>query len=123
MAINYALAAASGLTAVVWALHTFVGGPATAGPLLASSLPPVAKYTNYYCWHLVTIVLLGLSGAFAYAAVVPAGRDVAVLATVTVVAFALWSVLLILWKHRRPWQLPQWLLFLAIGGAALAGLA
>jgi hypothetical protein len=71
----------------------------------------------------VTIVLLGLAGAFAYAAVVPAGRDVAVLATLVVVAFGLWSVLLVLWKHRRPWQLPQWLLFLAIGGTALAGLA
>jgi hypothetical protein len=120
--INYGLAAASGLSLVTWALHTFVGGPATAGPLLASSLPPVAKYTNYYCWHLVTIVLLALSTAFGYAALVPSGLDVAVFATVVVGAFSLWSVLLVLWKHRRPWQLPQWLLFLAIGAAALSGL-
>jgi hypothetical protein len=121
MRLNVAFAAAAGLSLLTWALHTFVGGPATAGPLLASSMHPVPKYTNYYCWHLVTITLLVVSAAFGYAAFVPTGSDVAVFATLLVVASAFWSLLLIAWKYRRPWQLPQWLLFFVIGGAAIAG--
>jgi len=32
------------------------------------------------------------------------------------------SLVLIAWKHRRPFDLPQWLLFLVVVGVALPGL-
>ncbi len=86
-------------------------------------MPVVPKLTNYYCWHLVTIVLFVMTAGFAYAAWVPAGQDVAVMSTILAIAFTLWSLALIIWKHRHPLQLPQWVLFLAISAAALAGLA
>jgi hypothetical protein len=121
MTINVAFAAAAALALLTWGLHTFAGGPEVARPLLASALPPVPKLTTYYCWHLVTIVLFAQAGAFAYAAVTPTGRDVAAFATALAFAFALWSVLLVAWKHRRPLELPQWLLFGAIGAVAAFG--
>ena len=43
------------------AIHVVAGGRFVAQPLLqANDLARIAKFTNYYCWHLVTIVLLTL---------------------------------------------------------------
>jgi len=121
--VNVALIIAAGLSLLTWGIHTFVGGPRIAGPLLRSALPMVPKYTSYYCWHLVTIVLLAMAAGFAYAAFVPSGLDVAWLATLLALAFMGWSVALAFGKVRRPLHLPQWLLFLTISVAALVGLA
>lgn len=119
--MNLGFLAAALLSAGTWGLHTFVGGPAVAGPLVASDLPAVAKWTNYYCWHLVTLTLAGLAAAFAYAAWVPSGLDVAIFATLLSLGFMLWSVALVAWRYRYPWRLPQWTLFAAISSAALCG--
>lgn len=119
--MNIALAIAAGLTLITWGIHTFVGTPLTVGPLLKAKMHPVPKYTNYYCWHMVTLVLLAMAGSFAYAAWTPSGLDVAVLATVMAVSFMVWSLVLVLWKYRKPWHLPQWSLFLAISIAAVIG--
>jgi len=121
--MNHALAVAAALSLGTWALHTFVGGREIAGPLLRSGLHPVPKYTNYYCWHLVTIVLFAMAAAFAYGAVVPAGRDVAAFALMLSSAFAAWSLALVRWTRQPPLRLPQWLLFLAISVVAAVGFA
>jgi hypothetical protein len=120
---NYGFAAAAVLSLFTWAIHTFVGGPVVAGPLLTSEMKPVPKLTNYYCWHLVTLVLLAMSGGYAYAAIRPGGRDVAVLLSIMAASFCIWSVLLFTWKKRKALELPQWILFLSITCAALWGLA
>lgn len=96
-------------------LHTWVGGPATAGPLLASDdLKATAKYTNYYCWHLVTIVLFGMGVCFALPLAFPGTIELAMYALVQAVSFMLWSLILILWKKQPFLRLPQWILFLVI---------
>ena len=59
---------------------------------------------------------------FAYAAVTPGGRDVAIMSTLLSAAFTLWSLALALWKHWRPLELPQWTLFLTISIAGAIGL-
>jgi len=119
--MNHALALAAALSLGTWALHAFVGGREVAGPLLRSALRPVPKYTSYYCWHLVTIVLFAMAAAFAYGAVVPGGRDVAALALILSSAFAVWSLALVRWKRQPPLHLPQWLLFIAISVVASIG--
>jgi uncharacterized membrane protein YjjP (DUF1212 family) len=106
----------------VCALHVWLGGREAARPLLDSELRSIPKYTNYYAWHMVTIVIAAMGAAFAYAATIPEGRDVGIAALVLAVAFTLWSLTLILWKYRRPMLLPQWLLFLAVSVAAAIGL-
>ncbi len=120
--MNVALIVAASLSLITWAIHTFLGGREVARPLLRSSMKPVPKYTNYYCWHLVTLTLAAMTAGFAYAALVPAGLDVALLMTALSASFCIWSLALVLWKRRRLLELPQWSLFLLITVAAVIGL-
>jgi hypothetical protein len=120
--MNIALAVAAFLSLLTWGIHTFEGGPRTVKPLLASAMRPVPKYTNYYCWHLVTFVLLTMAGGFAYAAVFPSGLDIAVLLTVLSAGFTLWSLALVALSRRKLLELPQWALFAPITAAALVGI-
>ncbi len=120
--MSWGLAIASGLTFFTCLIHIFGGGPDTARPLLASELEPVAKYTNYYCWHMATITILAMALAFLYAAFYPSGWDVGFMAWGLSLGFTAWSLLLIAWKHPRPFQLPQWTLFLVICLAGAWGL-
>ena len=121
--MNAYLVAASAASFITFAIHTWVGGPAIAGPLLASrDMHDVPKFTNYYCWHLVTITLLVMSGAYAWGAIQPGGKDVAVFAFALSVSFMVWNLWLIVWKKQRFMQMPQWILFLVISAVALPGL-
>lgn len=120
--MNIALALASLLTLVTWAIHTFVGGPEIARPLLRSELETVPKLTNYYCWHLVTLTMLGLAAALGLAAFLPDWRNAAILSTLLTTTYALWSLWLMLSRHRRIQELPQWVLFGTIAAVAAAGL-
>ena len=120
--MNIGLLVAAVLTLATWAIHTFLGGPAVARPLLESEMEEVAKYTNYYCWHIVTLVLIVMAGGYGYAAFVPGGADVAVLLTLLSVGFTVWSLVLVAWSKRTALELPQWTLFLGISVAAVWGL-
>lgn len=120
--MNEGLGIAALFTGVTWLIHTFIGGPAIAGPLLASSLEPVPKLTNYYCWHLVTLTLAAMAIAYGYAAFQPLARDLAVFVTLLALSFMIFGMVLTLWKRRRILELPQWMLFALIVGAATAGL-
>ena len=104
--------------------HTFVGTGPIARPLLerACNLSPVSRYTNYYCWHLVTMTLLAQSACFAWAAMPGKAIDLAVLATALAVGFLVWSVVLNL-RHRLALATaPQWIFFLPMAGLGLLGL-
>jgi len=118
---NPGFAAAALLSLATWGIHTFVGGPFAAKPLLASDMKTAPKLTNYYCWHLVTLTLLAMSGGFAHAATTEGAHDLGAFLTILAIAFCLWSVALFVWKRRHPIELPQWILFAAISAAALWG--
>lgn len=60
---------------------------------------------------MVTITLAGLAGAYAYAAVAPAGYALAVTATLLSGLFGFWGFALVLWKRQRHRDMPQWILF------------
>lgn len=120
--MNIMLAIASVLTAITWGIHTFVGGPTIAKPLLQSPLEPVAKLTSYYCWHVVTLTLAAMAVAYAYAAFVESAVDVAIFVTALALAYMGWSVVLTLWKRRTIADLPQWILFGLICTVAVIGL-
>ncbi len=114
---------AAAVSAVVCGLHVFLGGPTSARPLLrARYLHPVAKYTNYYCWHIVTLVLVAMPVSFAWAARWPEAIELAVLMTALAAAFTVWSGALVVWKQQKPLHLPQWALFLPVTVLGLFGL-
>ena len=122
--MNGFLFGATVLSLLTFGAHVFAGGPAVARPLLRSKdLDPIARYTNFYCWHLVSIMLAAMVAGFALGAFRPASHELAVLMTVLAGSFCVWSVVLIVWKHRRPLDLPQWALFLPITVLGVLGLA
>jgi len=94
------LYAASVLSAITALLHIVGGGKTTAQPLLESSLNDRAKYTNYYCWHIVTIVIIAMAVCFFLAARHVEYRELGILSTALSFAFAIWSCLLI-FTYRR----------------------
>ena len=97
-------------------IHTFAGGREVAGPLLASAdLRRVPKLTMYFCWHIVTLVLLLLAAALGYSALFePHNRALLILCLLLAAGCALWNVALIIATRSRAWHLPQWTLFTAI---------
>jgi len=118
----YWLYAASLLCALTTLIHIFGGGPAVAKPLLDSALDDEAKYTNYYCWHMVTIVIAAMAICFFLAARRPESFQLGVLATVLSFAFGIWSVALVIGKKQGFFTLPQWALFFPIGIVGAVGL-
>jgi len=121
--VNTYFVAAAVLSTFTCLIHATLGGRETVGPLLAArELGKVAKYTAYYCWHLVTITLAGIALSFWLAAGDPAVEALAIFATFAVAAFALWSLAMISLFKLRLWHFPQWALFLPAAGLGLAGL-
>lgn len=115
MGFDPLLGLAAATAAAIAAIHLFLGGPSIARPLLhAGDLEPTPKYVNYYCWHLVSIVLVALAAAFALAAADPAQRPLAVAATALAAAFCLWGGALLWISGQRTAQMPQWTLFAAL---------
>ena len=121
--MNVYLATAAGFSLFTALLHTFLGGREIARPLLdASDINDVAKYTNYYCWHLVTIALFAMAVSFAWTSMNPAAQALAVCWTAIATLFALWSIALVVWKEQSIVAMPQWGLFTAIAVLGLLGL-
>lgn len=122
--MNFWFVSAAILSTFTCTLHLLLGGREAARPLLATTdLDPVAKFTNYYCWHLVTIAIALLAAAFAFASRPGANTDLALFASVSALTFALWSICMIIRHQLSPFQFAQWALFLPIGSLGLAGLA
>jgi hypothetical protein len=121
--MNAWMIAAAALSLFTAGVHFFAGGREAARPLLVSrELPAVPKFTAYYCWHMVTIVLLVMAGAFAYSAI-SAVKDAAALATLLAMAFAAWSLAMTGWKRLNPMYFPQWALFIPIAGTGIMALS
>jgi hypothetical protein len=111
---NVWFAAAGVMSLVTCATHITVGGRFIARPLLdARDITAIAKATNYYCWHLVTLAILGMAAAFGWAAWRGA-REFAVFATAEAAAFCALNVALFLAFRQGPLKMPQWALFLAV---------
>lgn len=115
--------AAALVSLVTFVVHTFIGGPRVAGPLLASSqLPPASKWLNYYCWHIATTLLLAMPLGFGYVALHPDRPELAVFLTVLSAALSVLSAAVALKGRIHPLRFPSTSLFLLIfllGSAAL----
>jgi len=121
---NIWLFSAGALAAFLALVHVFLGGPEVAKPLLQSNdMPDVAKYVNYYCWHLVTITIFAMAIGLIWDSVDPVQTGLAWMWAVIAVLFTLWSIVLVVWKGQKPFQMPQWLLFAPVAALAIVGLA
>ncbi|MBR3193500.1 hypothetical protein [Bosea sp. (in: a-proteobacteria)] len=121
--MNLWLALAAVLAAITTLIHVILGGRYVTTPLLATErLHAVPKFTMYYCWHLVTIVLAALALAFGLVATGRGSRDLALFATAGAALFCLWSLGMIGLFRLRIAHFPQWLLFATITVSGMIGL-
>lgn len=58
---------ACALSLAWFGVHTFVGGPEVADPLIASDLPMAVRAPAWMVWNMVTGLLLLLAGMFGWA--------------------------------------------------------
>lgn len=117
---NVWFAVAGAASAVTLVIHVILGGKYIARPLLKSAdMSQTAKFTNYFCWHLVTIFI----GVMAFSFLAAAMRgEYALGLTMTFAAMlsALLNAGIVLVNKQSFKLMPQWLLFLVI--AILGGL-
>ncbi|MBN8534207.1 MAG: hypothetical protein J0L51_08940 [Rhizobiales bacterium] len=87
--MNLYLGLAGVLALAVCLTHLILGGREIVRPFLGfEKMPGIARYTMYYCWHLVTITLAGMTLAFFLAAQPGGSRALAVSATIGAASFA-----------------------------------
>ncbi len=119
----YLLWSAAFMSLVTFAVHTFIGGPRVAGPLLATThLPPASKWLNYYCWHIVTIFLLAMCMGYTYVAVHTDRPELAVFLTTLSAALSVLSVAVAIKGKINPFRFPSTSLFTLIFLLGAAGL-
>ncbi|SNY92675.1 hypothetical protein SAMN04515647_2944 [Cohaesibacter sp. ES.047] len=117
------LIAAAIMSGTTTCLHLILGGKGIVRPMLASQLPTHVIHTLYFCWHLVSLVLLGMTIAF----IVPffhGSADVLV-ASASLLAWliAAWNIAYVVKKGLAFGVLPQWILFVGIALPGTASLA
>ena len=101
--------------------HIFGGGRTIAQPLLDSELEEIPKYASYYCWHMVTMIILYMTISFTLSASNLASTDLAWGSLILAALFAVWSFILCLWKKQGLLELPQWIMFLPIAVTGICG--
>ena len=117
--MNIAFIVAAALSFFTCGVHFFAGGREVARPLLASTaLPPASKWLNYYCWHIVTILLLAMAAGFAWSALHVSALALAVFLTALALACSVLSAWTALKGGVAPLKFPSTSLFALI---ALAG--
>lgn len=120
----YLFWAASFVSFVTFYVHTFIGGPRVARPLLAADrLHPASKWLNYYCWHIATVFLFSMGIGFGYVAMHPDRPELAFFLTGLSGVFSLLSAAVALKGKINPLRFPSTSLFMVIfvlGTSALA---
>jgi hypothetical protein len=100
------------MSVVTFAVHTFIGGPRVAAPLLADkSLPKASKWLNYYCWHITTIYTLMMGGGYAYVAMRPDKPELVVFLSILNLSLAILSALVAIKGKINPFRFPSTSLF------------
>ena len=103
------------MSLVTFAVHTFIGGPRVAKPLLAdTNLPKASKWLNYYCWHITTIYTFMMGGAYAYVAMHPDKIELVVFLSILNVSFSILSAAVARLGKINPFYFPSTSLFAAV---------
>ncbi|MEW6989129.1 hypothetical protein AADZ91_00455 [Colwelliaceae bacterium 6441] len=97
---------------ITFLVHTFVGGPRVAVPLLENTtLTLASKWLNYYCWHITTIYTFLMGGGYAYVALNPNKPELVVFLSILNVSLATLSVLVACKGNINPLRFPSTSLF------------
>jgi len=119
----YFLWAASVMSIITFMVHTFIGGPVVAEPLLKNTdLPKASKWLNYYTWHVTTIFTFTMGGAYAYVALNPDKPELVVFLTVVTAALSILSAAVALKGNINPFRFPSTSLFATVSLLGLIGI-
>ncbi len=111
------------MSVITFYVHTFIGGPVVAGPLLANTdLPKASKWLNYYCWHITTIFTFLMGAGYAYVALNPDRPELVIYLTANTAAFSLLSAAVALKGNINPLRFPSTTLFAITSLLGLASL-
>lgn len=114
------LAGVAGL--VTFFVHWQVGGRYAARPLLAArDLTPASRWLNYFCWHIVTVLLLIMAFALLLGAFGRASQSTARLVAVIAASISVLSVAITLRAGIPPLRFPASYLLAIVAALALAG--
>ena len=107
--------AAAVISSITFFVHTFIGGPRVAVPLLADTgLPKASKWLNYYCWHITTVFTFSMGGAYVYVALHPDRPELVVFLTCVTTALSLLSAVVALKGNINPFRFPSTSLFATV---------
>ena len=121
--MNFWFLGAGILATLTCCVHVLAGGIGVARPLLAAKgLATTPRYTAYYCWHLVTLMLAGMAAAFIWLGAGSGSRDLAVAATLCALVSALWNLAMVALFQLRWADFLQWLLFAPMAAMGVAGM-
>jgi hypothetical protein len=96
-------------------IHTFIGGPRVAGPLLKdTTLPKASKWLNYYCWHITTIYTFLLGFVYAYVALNPSKNELIVYLSIQNTLLCALSVAVAIKGNINPFRFPSTSLFASL---------
>ncbi len=115
--MNYYFLAAALLSFTWTGVHLIQGGTYIARPLLdTKDMHPVALYTQYYCWHLVSLEIFIMGAAFLYSAIYPSQTILllSIFATTLAASFAILGIALVPLVKQTYKNMPQGLLFVPI---------
>lgn len=122
--MNFGFAAAAVLLAITFGVHVFLGGIHAARPLLAATdITRGSRWLNYYCWHMVSVLLFALSIAFALAASRADLWPLAAAGVLLSAVFSLLSAAVALKGQIPPLRFPSTSLFALSAAAGLSGFA
>ena len=103
------------LCLITFCVHTFIGGPVVAKPLLESKeLSKASKWLNYYCWHNTTVLLFLLSVAYGYSAHTQSAIELVVFATFLAGCLSILSGVIAIKGKINPFRFPSTSLFAGI---------
>ena len=111
------------MSLVTFSVHTFVGERLVVRPLLAcAELSKASKWINFFCWHVVTILLLAFGVAYSYSALNPDRLELAVFVTILAALSSILSATVAIKGGINPFRLPSTSLFGIIAVLGFAGL-
>lgn len=121
--MNPGFAVAAILSLITCAVHVFAGGIYVVRPLLgARDITRASRWLNYYCWHMVSILLLAFAVGFGLAAADLAMRPLALAAVALSAIFAGLCVGVALKGGVPPYRFPAASLFTLVAAAGGWGL-
>lgn len=108
---GYALAAAIVALATVL-VHLIPGGRFVARPLLENrSLPRASKWLNYFCWHIVTVMIIFIGIGFYWSGQGPENRSALVFLSAFTAVVSMLSAAVALTARINPFKFPSTSLF------------